>query len=1035
MNHQSYILPLLLILFTFGLKAQNDWENPQMIGQNKEKARATFYTYSNKKDALSFDPSKSDNYHLLNDYWRFNWVKQPELRPVDFYQADYDVSGWDSIKVPSNWELEGYGTPIYTKSSYPFAMENPQPPWIPDDGNSVGSYRHRFELKEGWEGKRVFIHLGAVKSAFYIWINGRKVGYSQGSKLPAEFEITEYIQAGVNSLALEVYRWSNGSYLECQDFWQIGGIERDVYLFATEDIRIRDIDFRCDLDSLYQDARFSIRTELDLLTPSGTWQLEAKLLDGNKTVYEATETLVADSSFHQLSFNGALQNPYLWTAETPALYILQLNLSDQKGSLLESTAIKVGFREVEIKGAQLLVNGRAITINGVNRHEHDEFTGHVISRESMLDDIRLMKSHNINAVRISHYPNDPYWYQLCDEYGLYLVDEANIESHDMGFGVKSLANDTLWQKAHLDRVQRMVQRDKNHPSVITWSLGSEPGDGVNFEVCYSWLKQFDPTRPVQYVQAGQKEHTDIVCPRYTGIDQLVKYGISYQTRPLILCEYVHAMGNSLGNLLDYWDVIHEYDNLQGGFISDWMDQGIIQEKDGVKYWAFGGDFGSEEMPNDDNFPMNGLVNADRTLRPEIYEVKKVYQNILIEPVPFTDQALFVSNNYQFIRLDRFRLDWEMIEDGVVVSSGSQEMEAIAPGEKKKIPFYFNGWKRKEAAEYFLNFKVTLKEDWGILPAETILATEQIHLGNAYVSPALTSKAPVSLLWGDDVFIVGGERFTIQFDKTTAGMTSFVYNGKEMIEKPLIPSFWKAPNDNDYGYGMVSECRVWRHAMDSAKVVHSSLSRQGNMQVIASFIIDLPSVDSRVHLTYVVTGNGKVHVDYQFKTDRRSLPFIPRIGMYMSLNDEYSNVQWYGRGPFENYPDRKTATFVGLYSSIVNELQVAYASPQENGYKTDTRWLKLLNPDGDGLLITSEQTFGFSALHYSAEQLTAADRGVLRPFDLKADNEVHLHIDHQIMGVGGDNSRRGKPHANYLIVPKDYQYQFAIKPIFSGEIIK
>ena len=1029
----SLILSFLFGLFFLYGQAQNDWENPKVFAINKEAPRATFNSYLSPKAALSFTTDKAEYYQSLNGFWKFNWVKEPKQRPLDFYQPDYNISAWDSIKVPSNWELEGYGIPIYVNTTYPFAMKNPQPPTIPEGWNPVGSYRKDFVLDDSWNGKRVFIHLGAVKSAMYIWLNGQKVGFSQGSKLPAEFEISDYLQSGTNTLAVEVYRWSDGSYLECQDFWRLSGIERDVYLYATNDVRIKDFHFKADLDSIYSNADFLIDIELSASQLEGAFVVEAKLLDGNKTVFTNTVTTVLKDGEAHAQISGTLLNPLKWTAETPHLYTLNINLKDKDNTTLEATAVKVGFREVEIKGGQLLVNGKAIYLKGVNRHEHDELTGHVVSRESMLKDIALMKAHNINAVRTCHYPNDPLWYQLCDEHGLYLIDEANIESHGMGYGERSLAKDTIWQSAHLDRVKRMVHRDKNHPSIIIWSLGNEAGDGVNFEVCSQWIKQYDASRPVHYERAGLKAHTDIVCPMYAPIDHLIHYGRQVQTRPYILCEYAHAMGNSVGNLQDYWDVIESYDNLQGGFIWDWVDQGLVKYTDkGQKYWAYGGDFGPEDIPSDRNFCMNGLVNPDRTLHPSIHEVKKVYQNISFKAVPFDNNVIQISNKYHFNSLDRFDLEWEMIENGFTVSSGTASLKGVPAETTQKIPFYLNGWKRKESSEYFLNVKAVLKDDWGLTKAGTILASDQIALSDGYQNTLKESKSPVSVLWGDYTYLVGGERFSIQFDKETGAILSYIYKEKELLAQPLEPTFWKAPNDNDHGYNMVQELGVWRKVMDNAKMVYSNMSRVGNLQAEVSFTQYLPDVDAHLKLIYVISGNGKLVLNYEFKLGNKDLPMLPRIGVNTALVSEFNKLEWYGRGPWENYPDRNTSAFVGIYNSKVEDQYVEYASPQDNGYKTDARWLKVFNSSNNGLYISSNRAFGFSALPYKAQDFTRKERGTMHPFDLPKREEVYLHIDHKIMGVGGDNSWGAKPHAPYCIEPKDYSFQIVFKPFSADE---
>ncbi|MCU4154540.1 DUF4981 domain-containing protein [Carboxylicivirga sp. A043] len=1019
---------LIITSYSACSSAQNDWENPAIFAINKEPARASFYSFTKSRQALSFSRDNAEFFKLLNGYWQFHWVKEPSQRPVDFYKAEFDVSAWDSIKVPSNWELEGHGIPIYVNTTYPFAMDNPQPPEIPDGWNPVGSYRRDFTIDESWNGKRVFIHLGAVKSAFYIWVNGQKVGYSQGSKLPAEFEISQYIKQGENTLALEVYRWSDGSYLECQDFWRLSGIERDVYLYATNDIRLRDIHFSCHLDSVYRNATYTVDVEIEALHSRGNYNIEATLLDRNRQVSLINQLVPIEKVSTQLQVRGLVEQAQLWSAETPNLYDLQISLKDDKNNVIESTAIKVGFREVEIKGGQLLVNGKAIYLKGVNRHEHDEYTGHVVSRESMLKDIQLMKEYNINAVRTSHYPNDPLWYQLCDEHGLYVIDEANIESHGMGYGERSLAKDTTWKAAHIDRVQRMVQRDKNHPSIIIWSLGNEAGDGVNFEACSEWIHGFDASRPVHYERAGESAHTDIVCPMYAPIAHLIRYGEKLQKRPLILCEYAHAMGNSVGNLQDYWSVIEQYNHLQGGFIWDWVDQGLVKyTHDGQKYWAYGGDFGPKDIPSDRNFCMNGLVNPDRTLHPAIHEVKKVYQYIGFHPVPFDNNALWITNKYHFVTLNGFELEWEMLEDGHVISAGNMSLEGIEPGQTKKVPFYLDAWKRKENKEYFLNLRAVLKDDWGLLKAGSTMASEQISLGTAYMPEKKETKLAVHILQGDNSYVVGGERFLAQFDKESGNLYSYTYDDKELLAEDLMPTFWKAPNDNDHGYNMVEKLAIWQNIMDSAMVVDSKLSRLGNFQAVVSFRIYLPPVDSYINLDYTVSGNGQIIVNYVFEVGDVTMPMLPRIGLKAALKPEFNDVSWYGRGPWENYPDRNSAAFVGLYSSTVKEQYVEYASPQDNGYKTDVRWLKLSNSQGSGLQVLANRSFGFSALHYTVSDFTSKERGVLHPFDLPKRDEVYLHLDHKIMGVGGDNSWGAKPHSPYLIRPKDYAFQLIIRP--------
>ncbi|MBI9061507.1 MAG: DUF4981 domain-containing protein [Marinilabiliaceae bacterium] len=1035
MNYTHLRLQWLLIalLAVSSLSAQNDWENQKVFAINKEAPRASFYSYPNQKKALTFQREESPYFKLLNGIWKFNWVKKPADRPVDFYKSNYDVSEWDDIKVPSNWEVEGHGIPIYVNTTYPFAMKNPQPPTIPHDWNPVGSYRRNFVVDESWNGRRIFLHFGAAKSAMYVWVNGEKVGYSQGSKLPAEFDITDFLKKGNNTLAVEIYRWSDGSYLECQDFWRLSGIERDVYLYATPEVRIRDFFFKPDLDKHYKDADFNIEVELESTGKKGNYVVEAILMEGSKTIYSNSSTVTIKEEHAGANFSGHILNPRKWTAETPELYTLLINLKDKKGRALESTTIKVGFREVEIKGGQLLVNGKAVLFKGVNRHEHDEYTGHVVSKELMIQDILLMKQHNINAVRTCHYPNDPLWYELCDEYGLYVIDEANIESHGMGYGERSLAKDTSWMDAHIDRTRRMVERDKNYPSIVIWSLGNEAGDGPNFVATSAWIKSRDLSRPVHYERAGQEAHTDIVCPMYSPIDHLIGYARRVQTRPFILCEYAHAMGNSVGNFQDYWDVIEKYDHLQGGFIWDWVDQGLVKHDDnGTKYWAYGGDFGPEDIPSDQNFCMNGLVNPDRTLHPSIFEVKKVYQNIKIKSVDFNDNTVRVENHYDFIALDRFQMKWKVLEDGKEVLSGNTELPAIHPGSSQNISLNLDQLKRKEGAEYFINFSVALTSDWGLLTKQAEVATEQLAISTVKNKINIESNAPVNAKSDSEEIIVTGERFVIRFDAQKGQLSSFVYDGIEFLKQAVQPDFWKAPNDNDHGFRMVKKLAIWRQAGQHVDVVEMKVNKVGNSKVEILFRLFVKEAKSYLNLTYQVFGSGEVVIDYHFEVGDDKLPMIPRIGLKMALQSRYDQLQWYGRGPWENYPDRKTASFVGLYQSTVADQYYAYPSPQDNGYKTDNRWMKLTDKAGNGLLIDGDDWFGFSALHFAAEDFTTPTRGELHTVDMKPRQEVYLNIDHKIMGVGGDNSWGARPHANYSIAPKDYQFKIRIKPFRNGK---
>ncbi len=1038
MNNKNFLISALMLLSFMFATAQEDWENQHVFQRNKMVPHATFYGFKTEKEALKNDWKNSEYYELLNGMWKFHWVKKPADRPVDFYKESYDVTGWDEIKVPGNWEIEGYrngknwGIPIYVNTTYPWSKKRPTPLEIPHDWNPVGSYRTTFNVPENWDGREIILHFGAVKSAMYVWVNGKKVGYSQGSKLPAEFDITGFVRNGSNTLAVEVYRWSDGSYLECQDFWRLSGIERDVYLFAAPKIRIFDFFFKPGIDENYKDANFSLDVELaNDQSKAPKVKVETKILDGKKALYSSTKDVDLKKG-KEVSFEGTVKDPRKWSAEEPNLYTLVITLKDKKGRTIESTSSQIGFRKVEIIGGQILVNGKPVLFKGVDRHEHDEMTGHVVSEESMLQDIKLMKENNINAVRTSHYPNDPVWYRLCDKYGIYLVDEANIESHGMGYGPESLAKDTTWKAAHIERTKRMVERDKNHPSVVVWSLGNEAGDGPNFVATYNWIKAHDDTRPVQYERAGTSDHTDVVCPMYAPIDHMVQYGRTVQRRPYIQCEYAHAMGNSVGNLQDYWDVIETYDNLQGGFIWDWVDQGIVKyTDDGRKYWAFGGDFGPEGTPSDGNFCLNGLVNADRTPHPSLHEVKKVYQNIKIESVDFENNLVRLKNGYFFINLDNFKIKWEVKANGISVLTGEADMpNGIAPDESGIVPLNLNELNKEEGKDYYINFYVSTKNDWGIVPANTVLATEQFKLFNGKENIITVDKGgALEVKSSDTQVVVASDGFVATFDNVKGELAAYKYHDKDLLLSGIVPNFWRAPIDNDYGYRMDRRLAVWRHAGDERKLEGYKITKVGNGEVIVNYRFVLPGTESKLSITYTLFGSGDVVLDYDFRIGDKKAPMIPRLGMIMVLPKGYENVTWYGRGPWENYIDRNTTAFVDLYQSTATDMFYPYPSVQGTGYRSDVKWVSVTNAEGDGWLVRGgNEPIGFSALHFSPEDLTFEKRGTMHPVDITPKAETYFCIDHKMMGVGGDNSWGARPHANYSIPPKNYSFRLILKPV-------
>jgi beta-galactosidase len=1017
-----------------------DWEDPAVFAINKEPPHATLFPYENRELALARDEASSYFYRLLNGRWKFNWVRAPADRPLDFFREEFDDSGWSDIPVPGNWEVNGYGVPIYLNIPYEFEKN---PPYIHHDYNPVGSYRKTFTVPAAWSDREIFIHFGAVKSAMYLWVNGQMVGYSQGSKLPAEFNITPYVRTGDNTLALEVYRWSDGSYLECQDFWRISGIERDVFLWAAPKVHLRDFFVAADLDDSYTDGALGItahvanyddatardlKLSFELLDPDGRAVLEGII---------AEALTVSPDAERVIQTQQTLRRPAAWTAETPNLYTLLITISAADGQTIEVISSRVGFRRVEIKNRQLLVNGVPVTIKGVNRHEHDPITGHVVSEERMLQDIQLMKQFNINAVRTSHYPHDPRWYDLADEYGLYIVDEANIESHGMGYRLDvTLGNNPDWEGAHLDRTMRMVERDKNHPSIIIWSLGNEAGNGVNFYATYSWIKERDPTRPVQYERAVREWNTDIYVPMYAGFQHLIDYAEGDDDRPLIMCEYAHAMGNSVGNFADYWEIIDRYDNLQGGFIWDWVDQGLQKiTEDGDTIFGYGGDFGPPETPSDGNFLMNGVVSADRRPHPSLWEVKKVYQYVRAEPRDLMRGAIEIYNRYAFRDLDDVALNWEVVADGLPIQEGVIEDLEIPAGASQRIHVPLREYTPEPGVEYHLNLSFRTRAATALLPAGHELASEQFRLPREApaVTLPLTSLPPLQVDEDSASVTVGNAMFSVQFDKQAGVMTSLIYGGSELLIAGPVPNFWRAPTDNDFGGRWQRRLSVWRDAGARRSVYRVLVTRPRPQVVTVRIRSRLESAGNSTHSTlYTVLGNGEIIVESHFEPRDEGLPRMPRFGMNLSLPKEFSNVQWYGRGPHENYWDRHAGSPVGLYESTVRELFHPYERPQEAGTRTDVRWMALTNDQGVGLLIIGMPLLSMSALHFTVDDLDPGEEKAQRHAAYLVERDlVNLNVDYRQMGVGGVNSWGPTGLPRYSLYYREYSYAFRMRP-FTGE---
>lgn len=1030
---------LLFSIFTLVISgfAQEslDWENPKMIQKNKEDSHATLYSYDTKEEALTFTPENSNNYQSLNGDWLFNWSKNPESRPVDFYMDTFNKDDWKTIPVPSNWELQGYDIPIYVNQPYEWTM-NPVPPIVPKKYNPVGSYFREFEIDESWDRKNIFIHFGAVKSAMYLWVNGQKVGYSQGSKLPAEFDISPYLKKGKNTVAVEVYRWSDGSYLECQDFWRISGIERDVYLIKRPAIFISDIETRTSLNDDFTIG--TIDLYIDLENRSDTFYKETQIIcrifrngkQVKKTYLSGKKFFPRDA--RRIHMTRDIPHPDLWSAETPNLYevVLELKFGIRP---MEVVSSKMGFREVEMKNGQLLVNGIPVLLKGVNRHEHDPITGHVISKESMLKDIELMKKFNLNAVRTSHYPNDPIWYDLCDKYGIYVVDEANIESHGMGYNLdRTLGNKPEWELAHLDRIERMMERDKNHPSVIIWSMGNEAGFGVNFKAASKMMHKLDPYRPVHYERAGNDSATDIVCPMYASVGHLQRYADSDPYRPLILCEYAHAMGNSTGNLQEYWDVIEAEKSLQGGFIWDWVDQGFLKKtEDGKEFFAYGGDYGTDTIPSDNNFLANGLIYADREVHPGIWEVKKVYQNLKFKQF---GNSIRIYNHYNYRNLSEFVIKWSILQDGKPILGGDLDHFAAAPGDSVIFRIPQSESLNEQNVEYILTISAEEKKEQGLVPAGHEVAWEQFDLPSMTgFSFSKLSKFPVlELEENTEELKISNKEFQVIFDKKSAYISSWQFDDKEILHESNgpKPSFWRGMTDNDFGNRFQERAAYWKTAAEKLELVsmtHKSIGKR-EMRIECSY--QLAENAGTVQIDYTVLGSGEVYVQFNMDLNEEiDLAELPRVGMTMQVKEQYKNLKWYGRGPQENYWDRKSGYKMGIYESTTLEQYTPYIRPQENSNLSDVRYASLRNKENTGFMVVGFPHIEFSAQNYILEDFDQADKKVNRhTSDISPRDFVSVDIDFGQTGVAGDDSWWSRAHPEYTLRDKKYCYSFRLQPL-------
>ncbi len=1047
---QRFRLPAAILIMTLALagcesaEERPHWNNIDVIRENVEAPRAHFV------------PQRGDGefYRLMNGYWHFNYADSPAERPADFYQESYDVSSWDTIPVPSNWERHGHGYPIYVNVPYPFEIDEPN---VPTEKNPVGSYKRNFDVPESWSGDDIFVEFGAVSSAFYVWVNGEYVGYSEGSKTPSEFDITDVVRTGGNTIAVEVYRWSTGSYLEDQDFWSLSGIQRDVRIYARPKVRVRDFFARASLVNDYTDGLLEL--DIDLVNASdddATANLTLELLDGDQVLATTESTVALSVGESSQSTEMQIENARAWSAEIPNLYTLRITV--EGGETIEQM---IGFRTVEIVNGRFMVNGKLVKLKGVNLHEHHEVTGHVVDEETMLTDIYLMQASNMNAVRNSHYPQPERWYELTSQFGLYVVDEANVESHGYGYDHdKTLGNKPHWKEHHLDRTIRMLERAKNYPSVVIWSLGNEAGDGVNLGATYHWIKSRDLTRPVQYETEGNidevgERHSDFHSSMYWRYWDLEEYAQTHNDRPFVLIEYSHSMGNSTGNLKEYWDVINRYDILAGGFIWDWVDQGLIEhDENGVPYWTYGGDYGPPDVPSSGNFNFNGLVFPDRRIQPAFWEVKRIYQHVEFELLDAARGRIAIHNHYDFIDLSDFVLEWELVADGRPVLWDTISDLDIGPESSGVVSMQYPIPAFRPGPEYHLNLRLIAPEARGLLPADHVYAQAQIDVPIATGPYAAANRPfPESSLKQeetDDSIVLSSNGSVATIDKATGLLSSFQSNGRELLLAPLTPNVWRAPTDNDFGNYMPDWALVWAQAADNRRLDAIDIS-DSNFHVMASTthtILDEAGNDAATWKTHFAMGiHGDLEVLVQFERDP-DLPPMPRIGMNVELLRSMDTVNWFGRGPFENYSDRNNAADVGRYANTVADHYVPYMRPQENGYKTDVRWVSLSDED-TGLLVIASDLISFGVHHNRMQDfvppvkiaITSEDGPGARDNDERVNMHVNdvvprdlisLDIDYGQMGVGGDDSWGKRTLQQYTLIETDYEYGFLLVPYAPAE---
>ncbi len=1048
---------LLILLFQQSFAQQlNDWENPAVIGINKLPARATMYSFASEADALKFDKKNTSRVQTLNGTWQFNWSPRPSAIPADF--LDQKFKDWTNIPVPSNWELEGFGLPIYINSGHPW--DRYDYPNIGDEDNPVGIYKKTFTVPQDWNDMKVRLHFGGVTSAMYVWINGKKVGYSQGSRLPAEFDITDFLQKGENTIIAQVFRWSDGSYIEVQDHWRLSGIHRDVMLLAEPKISIKDFFVKTDLDKTYTDGTLMVRPKIEAakgkkpkttLTDLSKWEITAKLFEGKGQMISEQSIPVDevvkywynqrwDEKFDFI--NMKISNPKKWTAETPNLYTLVLSLKNDAGQITESKSCRIGFRKFEWVDGIFTVNGEAVKLYGVNRHDHNKDHGKVVSYADMKRDMELLKQYNFNTVRCSHYPNNPEFYDLCDEYGIYVMDEANVESH----GVRGeITNDPAWANAFIDRAVRMVERDKNHPSIFSWSLGNESGLGANHAAMAGWIKHTDPERMLHYEGSnggGGKlspqskntptdpwDFTDMISRMYPTPQEFRDMDMSQTGKKVVIsCEYTHAMGNSNGSLNEIWDIIHSNPRMAGAYIWDWMDQGIlVKEKDGCEQYAYGGYFGGDL--HNANFCINGIINSDQTVKPVMEECKYVFQPFVFENFKAEKWTVDVYNRRPFLDTKNADLSWAILENGKVIDRGLITDVDFTTGNKLtiKIP---KTVKISAGKEYHLNLFAKLKSNTRWAPKGHILAQEQFDLPiqqqfSKKIKPNFAKNEAITLRKETSQWQISNPNFTINFDTKSGQLTHYKAKGKALIQEAIKPNFWRATTDNDrLGWKTPTNLGFWKKASQSTRLINLQSEEISPFHQVIKVKHQLNDGQASQQTRYDIFADGRIVILNEL-TANPTLSVLPRIGFQMGLVSSFSNIKWLGKGPHENYVDRNHSAFVGEYQSALKDFPTTYVYPQENGNRTETRWVQFLDQQNQGIQISGNR-FEFSAHPYTNENLDQATQVC----ELEDAGYINVNIDHRQMGVGGFNSWSPKaaPLDKHRIKSGTHIYRMTISPV-------